>query len=322
MPDFDNIPNLITLDSQSLTNVAAYAKTRLASKYLLDISNTRSRRTVKVGLEHFQQSYYSGKMLSLDEVPWHQINRHVLAQYRNEMNDDGFSFTTINNYLSSIRGILKTAWQEEVISTDHYLRTTSIANIKGERLPVGREITDEEMLSLFSTLSASKTLSSVRDSAIFGLALYGGLRRSELISIDYENINLRRKEMLIIGKGNKQRLLALNTAVLSYLEVYIDQVRRDDKGALFTRIRKNNDVTTERLTDQSVYYLFSLWCKTANIARIAPHDCRRTVATKLLDKGAPLSDVQLFLGHADAKTTKRYDMGGLRKQHNIAEMLL
>lgn len=295
---------------------------KLASKYLLSILNKRSRRTMEVGLKSFVDFYSPSANFELDDFPWEKVSIHTLNNYKSGMLDKNLSFTTINSYLSAIRGIIKTGWLEEVISTDQYMRASSVKNISGDRLPVGREISEEEKNTLFAKLTRENTLAACRDKVMFGFAIYAGMRRSELVSIDMENINLQSRDVIITGKGNKQRIMSINSILYDYLLEFVETVRGQHNGPLFTRILKSDEITNERLTSQSVYYRFAYWCKEAGIQRIAPHDCRRTVATKLLDKEVPLSDVQLFLGHSNPKTTQRYDMRDIRKQKGTAELLV
>lgn len=293
---------------------------RLVSKYLNSRNSPNSLRTMKVALQHFMRNYFSN-IDHLDDVPWEKVNVDVLNHYKRSMQDDEYVYTTINYYLAAIRGVLKVAWHEHIISTEQYMRAIDVPNVSGERVPAGREIEKDEQAKLFAELNKCKKIATERDRAIFAIALNCGLRRNEIISLDREKIDFRKKRLSIIGKGNKERPVSLNSQAIKYLSNYIDSVRGDEPGAMFTRIRKNDDVTDERLTNQSIYFLFGEWSKRSSIERISPHDCRRTVATRLLDQGVPIHEVQILLGHADPKTTKRYDMKVYREQSNIVELL-
>ncbi|EEW42926.1 hypothetical protein HMPREF0484_1044 [Klebsiella pneumoniae subsp. rhinoscleromatis ATCC 13884] len=92
--------------------------------------------------------------------------------------------------------------------------------------------------------------------------------------------------------------------------MWTDQVRGEHPGPLFTRIRRFDTLTNDRLTDQAVYHVLQVRQRQAGIAKCAPHDLRRTFATAMLDNGEDLITVKDAMGHASVTTTQQYDRRG------------
>ena len=105
------------------------------------------------------------------------------------------------------------------------------------------------------------------------------------------------------------------------LQTWIDQVRGEAAGPLFTRIRRFDTLTNDRLTDQAVYHILQVRQLQAHIARCAPHDLRRTFATAMLDNGEDLITVKDAMGHASVTTTQQYDRRGEERLRQARDRL-
>lgn len=138
-----------------------------------------------------------------------------------------------------------------------------------------------------------------RDLALIGFLYATGCRVSEVVSVNVEDVDFDRKEITVIGKGDKERTVYLTDVSVMYLRLYLEG-RKDSNPALFVgrggeRLKKNGiEATLKRIGER------------AGVLNVHPHRYRRTLATYLIDHGATLQDVQMILGHEDIRTTQVY----------------
>lgn len=158
---------------------------------------------------------------------------------------------------------------------------------------------------------AIDTLSGKRDKAILELLFSTGLRVSELVSLNHDDVNLKEGEFSVVGKGGKARVVFMTDNATAAVEEYLNH-RDDPYKALFVsysgpKPENELDVHARRLTVRSVQRLVDKYRKEAGITqRIGPHVLRHSFATDLLQHGADLRSVQEMLGHKNISTTQVY----------------
>jgi integrase/recombinase XerC len=167
-------------------------------------------------------------------------------------------------------------------------------------------LTIEEVVKLFQTPDLSSP-QGLRDRALIELTYASGLRVSELVNLNIENIDMETREIRVWGKGSKERMVLMGehaaTAISNYLAHGRPKllVKRNGGGALFLN-RDGN-----RLTERMVQILIHKYAKAAGIDKdVHPHLLRHTFATHMLDGGADLRVVQELLGHSNLSTTQIY----------------
>ena len=158
-------------------------------------------------------------------------------------------------------------------------------------------------------LLSSKT--GPRDKALLEVLFSTGLRVSELVSLNREQVDTQRKEFGVIGKGRKPRVVFLSDGSAEWLDKYLNG-REDFWRPVFIRYsRKQPPITSDgsemRLTVRSVQRIVDKYCRKAHLPiKVSPHGIRHSFATDLLINGAGLRDVQEMLGHKNISTTQIY----------------
>jgi integrase/recombinase XerC len=220
-------------------------------------------------------------------------------------NTAGKARSSVGRNLSALKSFIKYLRREEVMTHDP--TQMAVAPKRDQTIPVF--LSETEVTRLIETPNTGDVLGR-RDRAILELFYASGLRLSELVSIDLEDLNLSDRMVRVMGKGRKERLLPFNQSTADALKAWMKdraKLRADKKykpGAadpLFINYRG------ARLTDRSVDRLLRKYvalCSTR--LGISPHALRHTFATHLLQRGADLRAIQELLGHSELSTTQRY----------------
>jgi site-specific recombinase XerD len=160
----------------------------------------------------------------------------------------------------------------------------------------------EELERLFAVPNTKKP-GGLRDRAILELLFSSGLRVSELAGLNRDHINLKRREFMVRGKGQKDRPIFISPEAADWLQRYLD-ARQDVGEPLFVSYSNNQH---QRLTARSVQRLVARYARLAGITKhVSPHTLRHSYATDLLMNGADLRSVQALLGHSNVATTQIY----------------
>lgn len=146
-----------------------------------------------------------------------------------------------------------------------------------------------------------------------------------MVALDVKHYDAARRDLLVRGKGRKERRVPLQPAARAALDAWLELrehgLRGVTSGALFLPITTSGRVTLRRMTEQAVWNILEERRKMAGVAPFSPHDVRRTFIGDLLDAGADISSVQQLAGHANVQTTARYDRRGERVRREAAELL-
>ena len=281
--------------------------------YLAGLS-AGSRRTMESALDKVAQLGLGNPNATAWDLPWERLRFQHTTAIRSALQEQ-YAHTTANRILSALRGVLKAAWKLGLMSAEDYQKAASVESVRGETVPAGRALSAGELAGLLETCEADPV--GIRDAAILSL-LYGcGLRRAELVLLDLDHYIKEESELIVRGKGNKQRTVPLGHASPALADWLA--VRGEQKGPIFWGLGNRN--RGKRLTDQAIYDMLQKRAKLAGVNNLSPHDFRRTFVGDLLDAGADIATVQRMAGHASPATTSRYDRRGKRAQHKAASLL-
>jgi integrase/recombinase XerD len=214
--------------------------------------------------------------------------RNYLVQYQKRNN---CSRVTIDNIRRNISSFF--SWLEE---EDHILKSPMhrIHKIKTKK-QVKEVISDETIEILRDNCTCH------RDLAIIDFLYSTGIRVGELVKLNISDINFEERECIVFGKGDKERKVYFDAKAKLHLQAYIS-TRYDTNPALFVTLDKPH----VRLKISGVEIRLRQLGKRLNLNRIHPHKFRRTVATRAIDKGMPIEQVQRLLGHSQIDTTMQY----------------
>lgn len=260
---------------------------------------------------------------NLRSMPWHKLRFEHVQAIQTKLSEEGLAPATVNKAVAALRGTLKAAWRLDLITGDEYAKAHDVRLVAGSRLPAGRCLSPEEIVFLFTTTQRDTTPCGVRDVAILALGYAAGLRRAEIASLDFDQINEEGEyfAVKVIGKGNKQRIVYLNNGGLIALKAYME-ARGEEPGPLFFAGRKGGKlIQAQRMTDQGVYGVILRRAKAAGVENVSPHELRRTFVSNLLELGVDLVSTSQLCGHANVQTTARYDRRTEETKKRASKML-
>ena len=247
-----------------------------------------SERTIqyyRVTVEHlFSKMNQSVRRITTEEI------RTYLSDYQKI---NRCSNVTIDNIRRNISSFF--SWLEE---EDYILKSPMkrIHKIKTKTV-VKSVITDEGIEKLRDNCA------EIRDLAIIDLLYSTGIRVGELVNLNIEDIDLEGRECIVYGKGDKERRVYFDAKAKVHLKEYIEK-RKDNNEALFVTL----DAPHDRLKISGVEIRLRQLGRQLKLDRIHPHKFRRTMATRAIDKGMPIEQVQKILGHSQIDTTMQYAM--------------
>lgn len=216
--------------------------------------------------------------------------RAYLANYQRR---NRCSNVTVDNVRRNISSFF--SWLEE---EDYILKSPMrrIHKIKTKTV-VKNTISDEGIEKLRDGCS------EIRDLAMIDLLYSTGIRVGELVNLNIEDIDLEERECVVYGKGDKERKVYFDAKAKVHLRKYIES-RDDNNSALFVTL----DAPYDRLKISGVEIRLRQLGRKLDIERVHPHKFRRTMATRAIDKGMPIEQVQKILGHSQIDTTMQYAM--------------
>ena len=223
---------------------------------------------------------------------------------------------TYNQSRVAFRGVIRECFTMSLLDADTYQRLNLLEQ---QKVRNGRTsyASAEEVNALIEHISALPESNwRSRDLALIALLFGAGLRRNELATLKMVDIDFSNNALLIRGKGEKERVTALDKGAAKYLKGWLS--RRKDEDALgefvFSRVFKGGKIGEDCLSDFGIFSIVAARCLEAGMRVIGPHEFRHGHVTTLLDAGLDINYVSQNVGHSSTETTKRYDQRGVRNR--------
>lgn len=230
-----------------------------------------------------------------------EVSREIISAYIYRLHAEGMAPATISRHLAAIKSLCRFLVREGVLGEDP--AAILEAPRQGRRLP--RVLTTGEVEILLNQPPIGEP-AGMRDRAMLELLYATGIRVSELVSLDLEDVDLEQRCLRLMGKGRRERIVPFGSVAHEYVVRYLSLgrprlVRDRSQRALFLNRRGR------RMTRQGFWKIIKMYAARGGIEkRITPHVLRHSFATHLLENGADLRSVQEMLGHADIATTQIY----------------
>lgn len=271
----------------------------------LEIEQNRSQKTIENYHHYLMRLVEFAGDNDVDKITTETIRkwRLWLNRHKNESGDE-ISKTTQNYHLIALRSFLKFCSKRGINTLPP--EKVELARTKRKQVTF---LNSDELAALFAQPDVNTKI-GIRDRTILELLFSGGLRVSELVSLNVSHVSTKRREFTVRGKGQKDRPIFMGEAAANWIDAYL-KTRTDSSPALFIRYSgtKNQDTSGDfmRLTPRSIQCIISRYAKLAGITkRVSPHTLRHSFATDLLMNGADIRSVQTMLGHSDISTTQIY----------------
>ena len=228
-----------------------------------------------------------------------KITKNDIINYLELLNDEKYSIYSIERKISSIKNFHNFLYKEfNIVDISETIEHPRFY----KKIPNVLSIEEVEKLMDINLITAF----DYRNKAMLELMYATGLRVSEIINLEYTNIDTDEKIVRCFGKGNKERIVPIGDVALKYLKLYLNYYRDSlKKQKVCNKLFLNNH--GEALTRQGFLKILKTIAKNKSINKnISPHTLRHSFATHLLNNGADLRSIQLMLGHNNLSTTQIY----------------
>jgi site-specific recombinase XerD len=281
---------------------------RLKKEYLeyLEIEKNCSKKTIE-NYNHYLERFLKWTKINSASNITNELVRRYRLQLNRFVDKKGAPLKKITQtyHIIALRNFLK------------YLAKRDIETLAVERIELGKlserqiDFLEIEEIERIFEAASGEDLKSRRDRAILELLFSSGLRVSELVNLNRDQINLKTGEFSVRGKGSKVRVVFVSDRAKAALERYLKE-RTDVDPALFVRVgvrylEKKNKTDDLRITPRTVQRIVKYYAIKAGIVKdVHPHTLRHSFATDLIQNGADIRSVQEMLGHASVTTTQIY----------------
>jgi integrase/recombinase XerD len=236
-----------------------------------------------------------------DGVHWPSVTKRAIINFVLFIKEKKYAPATVARKVAAVKSYFHYLVAENMIRSDP---TATLDSPKvGRSLP--RAISEDEVDALLDQPTTDTTAEGVRDKAMLELLYATGMRVSELVALNMDDVSLASGYIRCFGKGGKERTIPVHPQAIVALETYMREARPRLIGsaaepALFVNHRGS------RLTRQGFWLIIKQYARQVGIDTITPHTLRHSFATHMLSNGANLRDVQELLGHANIATTQIY----------------
>lgn len=256
----------------------------------------RSEKTI------VRYKYILKKFREFDNTPIRQITVYNIRQFLSKEKDRGISDRTLEGYREIFTAFFGWAHREGLLPSNP---TANLMQIKCKK-EVRKPYSDVDLERL------KWACVTKRDKAIVAFLASTGCRISEVCDLNREDVDIRNRECIVLGKGNKERTVYIDDVCAMRLQEYLDE-RKDRSKVLF--VNRYN----KRLTPGGIRARLHKIADQAGVQNVHPHRFRRTLATNLINHGMPIQELASILGHEKVDTTMKYVYIDKRRVKNSYE---
>ncbi len=254
----------------------------------------------KYSINNFEQE-------SLEDINYSMIRSWIVS-----MVDNGISNSSVNRKIASLKSFYKFLLKTKQIETSPLLKHKSLKTPKKIQIP----FSEKELDNVLNYIKYPDGFDGIRDKLIIDLFYTTGLRRTELINIKLQNIDLSRNTLKVLGKRNKERILPILPIISNQIKIYLSEraqiISIKDIEYLFLMLKG------VKLNDSFVYRLINYYFSgVSEKVKKSPHILRHTFATHLLNNGADLNSVKELLGHSSLASTQVYTHNSLEELKKV-----
>jgi integrase/recombinase XerC len=277
----------------------------------LELEKKYSQHTVNAyikDLEFFQE--YLKTNFETDNFL--EVNYSMIRSWVVSMVDDGISNTTVNRKMQSLKAFYKFSLKTKQIEVSPLLKHKALKTAKKIQIP----FSEKEVDLVLNQLVFTNDFEGIRNKLIIDLFYTTGIRRSELIGLQTNNIDLNNNQIKVLGKRNKERIIPILPIISQQIKKYLNQLSDieniKDKSYFFLLL---NGV---KLNNSFVYRLINdYFSNVSEKVKKSPHILRHTFATQLLNNGADLNSVKELLGHSSLASTQVYTHNSLAELKKV-----
>jgi integrase/recombinase XerD len=233
---------------------------------------------------------------------WSQVKKQAIIGYILHLKEREYASATVARKVAAIKSFF------HFLVTDGHIQDDPTATLESPKVKkhLPRTLTRSEVNRLLAGPAKSSTPKAIRDKALLELLYATGMRVSELVNLNLDDVNLTAGSVRCFGKGSKERIMPIYPQAVKAVEEYLRRgrihfLRSPKEKALFLNPQG------KRLTRQGLWLIIRSYVEEVGISgEVTPHTLRHSFATHLLDGGADLRNVQQLLGHANISTTQVY----------------
>jgi site-specific recombinase XerD len=266
---------------------------------LNSLGSPASRRVYEYAIHQFIAWYCSEPRLAL--------NRIVVVRYRMHLESRGLAANTINQQLAAVRRLAHEAADSGLLSPELAAGISRVKGVKQLGFRSGNWLSAEQS-SVVLKHACGDSMRAKRDYAMLAMLFGCGFRRSELVGLELDEVQMRQGHWAVvdlIGKGGHIRTVPIPQWVKAALDQWIVAAKVTE-GRIFRAVARAGKVWGKGISQNVVWYVVKGCCERAGLEHIAPHDLRRTCAKLCHTSGGELEQIQFLLGHASVQTTERY----------------
>jgi site-specific recombinase XerD len=266
---------------------------------LNSLGSPASRRVYEYAIDQFIAWYCSEPRLA--------FNRIVVVRYRLYLESRHLAANTINQQLAAVRRLAHEAADSGLLSPELAAGISRVKGVKQLGFRAGNWLSAEQSSEVLKH-SCGDSMRAKRDYAMLAMLFGCGFRRSELVGLGLDDLQMRQGHWAVvdlIGKGGHIRTVPIPNWVKAALDQWT-QSAGVSEGRIFRAVAGRGKVWGSGISQNVVWYVVRTCCARAGLEHIAPHDLRRTCAKLCHDRGGELEQIQFLLGHASVQTTERY----------------